>query len=353
MVAEAGPLPAPDSRVATQADLERALEAGSVELVHLVDACWRLRGTPPVPGDDGLAALIPRLEGAYRSSAGFEEIKGSSFYRHFRSGVVMTETGKIFTYYDSQNPVISAEGEKLLWDLEGFSHESEELLGTRSAELGTLGRKLYELTLHLLYAVDEATQGSGIADARVQRAVTFVTDEFAKARRFRDRAALRVAQGEYLRGMVTGVGLLSVATAVIAALLAVAYVMDGVPASVIRFLLGSFVSGAIGAVLSVLQRLTSGKLVLDVFAGPQLLRRLGSFRPLVGALFGIVTFAAVEGGVLPLDAPGGDQSRFFFYCALAFIAGFNERWAQDMLGKAGQDLAGPKADAETPGQSLW
>jgi hypothetical protein len=56
----------------------------------------------------------------------------------------------------------------------------------------------------------------------------------------------------------------------------------------------------------------------------------GSFRPVIGAVFGAVLYVLVCGGLLPLAAPGPDQKCLFF-AGLAFVAGFTERWAQDTI----------------------
>jgi hypothetical protein len=349
---KAGSGTASSRRTATIAELERALAAKSVSLVHLVDVWHRIRTAGPSDDAAELARLAAELETGFKECQSVEEVKATSFYSDFRSGVLLTGTGQIFTYYDSQSLIVTAEAEKLLWDMEGYSQESEELLYDQRAERTALGRKLFELTLHLLYAVDQAAQSGDGNSRRVTQAVLFVNDEFAKARVFRDRVALRAAQTQYLKGTFDGVLALLVAVSLIGILLGVARAFDAIPSSVVQVVLGALVAGGVGAVVSVLQRITTGKLDLDVFAGRRLLRRLGMFRPIVGALFGIVTFVAVEGGVIPFEVPATPERRFYFYCALAFLAGFNERWAQDMLGKAGQERADGAGERGAPGKTL-
>ena len=97
-----------------------------------------------------------------------------------------------------------------------------------------------------------------------------------------------------------------------------------------------------GAMVSVLQRMSSGKLVLDVDAGRDLIEAFGAVRPFIGAIFGIALMALLLGGLIPaIDIPDGQELAFF--AGLGFLAGFNERWAQDML-KSGSEQLQPSAN---------
>jgi hypothetical protein len=53
--------------------------------------------------------------------------------------------------------------------------------------------------------------------------------------------------------------------------------------------------------------------------------------------------------ILPLDA--GSKADTFFLVALGFLAGFSERFAQDMFVRSGQGLAGPGGDSPSSGLS--
>ena len=335
------------SHVHSLDQLEAAIRAESVNLVHLVDANYLMQTTDGK--SDSLVDLSNRLGEAFKKCEKIDEIRGASLFRDFRSGVILTDTGKIYTYYDSQNPAINSDIERLLWGMEGFSQESEELLETQAAARGTLGRKLYELTLHLMYAVDEAIANADLDSDRIPRAIALVREEFALARSFRDRVALRVAQSHYFRGMLlTGIALLVLVAGCVGGLL---YAV-GVPVTLIQYSLASLTAGGLGAALSVLQRMTYGRLDLDIYAGEKSLKRVGAIRPIVGALFGFFVFAAVEGGVIRIGPTDEASIEFFFYCTIAFIAGFNERWAQDMLGRSAQAVQKKdeeKAEVSGPG----
>jgi hypothetical protein len=94
----------------------------------------------------------------------------------------------------------------------------------------------------------------------------------------------------------------------------------------------------VGAVLSVLQRMTSGSLAICAEADRKLVWRLGLFRPLIGAIIGVVSYVMLNGGLIALHPPN-DSSQPLFFAGVAFIAGFSERFARDMLAAPTQLLA--------------
>jgi sulfite exporter TauE/SafE len=91
-----------------------------------------------------------------------------------------------------------------------------------------------------------------------------------------------------------------------------------------------FVAGAVGALISVMSRMSSGKVRVDWEFGKDTLRTVGALRPFVGAVFGLMTFFALKSGVVALDVVTGSKSTYF-YLLFAFVAGFSERFARDML----------------------
>ena len=98
-------------------------------------------------------------------------------------------------------------------------------------------------------------------------------------------------------------------------------------------------AGAVGAVISVMVRSTRGTtLEVDFERGQAVTLLAGGFRPIIGAVFGGALHVLVLGGLLPLQVPqisgialtAGERNAFFFL-GLSFLAGFNERWAQDTI----------------------
>ena len=99
--------------------------------------------------------------------------------------------------------------------------------------------------------------------------------------------------------------------------------------------------GAIGALVSLMSRTAARRVDgpdLDYELGRDTLKWMGSFRPVVGATFGVVLFFGIRSGVLPIDLKPGQQNNTTF-ALLAFFAGFSERWARGLVGGAGANLS--------------
>jgi hypothetical protein len=113
-----------------------------------------------------------------------------------------------------------------------------------------------------------------------------------------------------------------------------------------------YVSGGLGAIISVLTRMSSGNFHLDYEVGRPTIRRLGSFRPFIGAVFGIAVYFLIRSGLFSRIHPPTDQLKaFFFFAIFAFLAGFNERWTKVLLGDAERTLAasfGKAGESEEP-----
>jgi hypothetical protein len=90
--------------------------------------------------------------------------------------------------------------------------------------------------------------------------------------------------------------------------------------------------GALGALVSVIARVNDGTFALDYDVRPLYSMFTGALRPVIGALFGLVIYAAITSGLLSaFKLPQDHTERFYFVATLAFLAGFSERWAQDTL----------------------
>src|SRR5207249_284895 len=97
-----------------------------------------------------------------------------------------------------------------------------------------------------------------------------------------------------------------------------------------------YAMGAIGALVSVMTRMASASgrsFTIDYEVGRRAIRRLGSFRPFIGAIFALVLYFALRGNLLQVK-PASGQATIYYYAALAFLAGFSERWAKVVLGSA-------------------
>jgi hypothetical protein len=137
-------------------------------------------------------------------------------------------------------------------------------------------------------------------------------------------AAERSGQITYVGGMLYGM--------VIPLLLSIAgwIVIGENNSSAVGIGLLCFSAGAVGALVSVMSRLSSGKVRVDWEFGKDTLRTLGSLRPFVGAVFGLITYLALKSGVVGIDLANNAGSSYYFV-VFSFAAGFSERLAQDML----------------------
>ena len=95
----------------------------------------------------------------------------------------------------------------------------------------------------------------------------------------------------------------------------------------------TLIAGAIGAVVSVIQRINTGRFTLDYDVGGPYAFFLGGLRPLIGGAFALAISFAFTGGLLhlPVAANESTDNRRLALMVLGFIAGFSERWAQDTL----------------------
>jgi hypothetical protein len=97
--------------------------------------------------------------------------------------------------------------------------------------------------------------------------------------------------------------------------------------------------------------MNTNKVNVDWEFGKDTLRTLGSLRPFVGGVFGLVTYFGLQSGLVSLQIGdgGGDKGteNFYFY-VFSFVAGFSERFAQDMLLASTMGAGGKKEDEAPP-----
>lgn len=151
--------------------------------------------------------------------------------------------------------------------------------------------------------------------------------ELAQAQAYYAASAQRQAQLEYLVGMVMFLGLAVAGTAAIALLTGL--LDEAATVSVL--------GGAAGAVVSVMNRMTSGRLEVRPEAGKKTIRALGFMRPVIGATFGAVVYLFLDGGIVEVLSPPDGGANLAFYASLGFLSGFSERFAQDVIAQAGRE----------------
>jgi hypothetical protein len=93
--------------------------------------------------------------------------------------------------------------------------------------------------------------------------------------------------------------------------------------------------GAVGSVVSIMVRIRDYESLTN--SDPTILFLIGFFKPIIGMAFALFVYASLKAGLIPLTVP--DVQAPYFYAALAFISGFSERLAKDIVTRTEDNLA--------------
>jgi uncharacterized membrane protein len=223
-------------------------------------------------------------------------------------------------------------------------HTCETLAIRVSEVLGSTGERIamqwiLSIAGYLLGVVDQAKGKPTEADAA--RVAKRARAELAQVEAYYDRAGEKTGRLIYFWGMMTGLlalGALAVAGSALYSIFGNFHLQDG---DTQTFFI-CYGMGAVGAVISVMTRMASGSgFDVDYEVGRRSIRRVGSFRPVLGAVFAIVVYFALRGDLIQLQTSATEHTSFF-YATVAFLAGFSERWVKILLGGAQRVLAEEK-----------
>jgi hypothetical protein len=177
-------------------------------------------------------------------------------------------------------------------------------------------------------------------------AVTHARHVLVQLEKYYDRAGNRAARIVYFWGMVAGVAVALALAAFFAFLVHLSFLEVDVDQAGVRSFFVCYAAGALGAVVSVLVRMRRDEgFSLDYEVGRSQSFRLGSFRPFLGAVFGLLIYFALESGLLQIAVPDSNAATdatdvsLYFLAFIAFVAGFSERLAHVVLGKAERTVA--------------
>jgi hypothetical protein len=190
---------------------------------------------------------------------------------------------------------------------------------------------------------DEPTHADLVARGR---------SEIIEIEKYYDRAAANAARFVYFGGMLAGALVAAAAGGLIALIVGGGFGAIDLGGTSTRFFFSCYAAGALGAIVSVLTRMRSDSFTLDYEVGRMPAFWLGTFRPFVGAVFGLVIYFALQSELLQLQKPE-EGKAFFFFTLFAFVAGFSERLAHVILGGAERTVAGTleQADKAVGGKS--
>jgi hypothetical protein len=190
----------------------------------------------------------------------------------------------------------------------------------------------------------------GMLDARQRDGGTLKAEELAcfegelkRAERYIERSMQNQAQLEYFLGMLWS---WLVLVGLFGALAGVAELQGRLTLMKEPLVLAA-IAGGLGAVVSVMQRMTSGRLRLAAEGGRRTMHILGAIRPVLGAILGVVLVVFILGKLMPFDGKVVTTATLPYFVGLAFVAGFSERFAQDMLSSAGDRTTEPPPSADT------
>jgi hypothetical protein len=225
-------------------------------------------------------------------------------------------------------------------DIASELHRCDQL-AVRSKAVLTGVRQLIGMQLvmasasHLLSLVD----ARAAHEDKTETAAALAQEHEAleKADAYYSDAANRQAQLSYFIGMTAVTALLGLGAAIWLTIdpnTAIAAVM----------------AGALGADVSVIQRINTGTFACDYDVGRPYAIFLGGLRPVIGGAFALMIYFAFTGGLLHLPIAEGETAyhQHVTLVVLSFLAGFSERWAQDTLAAvapAGKEVERPAPPA--------
>jgi hypothetical protein len=153
-------------------------------------------------------------------------------------------------------------------------------------------------------------------------------------------AGAREAQVVYLKGLMKGV----LALIVLVPALAMLFSSVSVPDVDSTLFVGCLIAGSLGAVMSVLMRMSSGNLKVSHEFGREYLANLGFARPFIGAIFALLLYFAFKGNLLQQVAvPDHDAGEFAFFVTSGFLIGFSERFAKEIVRTAESTAGGSQS----------
>jgi hypothetical protein len=230
---------------------------------------------------------------------------------------------------------VQPEFEAALWRARAMEQQTALLVGGRPRRV--LLEMLFSVIVYLLGVLDSveclAAAGPGARKSgecsrvhRIEKALEIAQGELTRLQEFADQAAIRAALKHYVLGLVIG-GIAVIASAWTAGQV---HMFEQAPT---LDLVRAIAAGGLGAVISVLIRISRGqRLDVDTTQEPFLTCLMGSCRTVIGGALGVALYVLLKAHFIPLEVPAASAAAApYFFTAIAFLAGFSERWAQDTI----------------------
>lgn len=319
-------------------DLYHVATHGPVSFQHIAQA-RRIRQLKPELKAE--SRLLERMLEERYLGAEQDGIRSEFWCQKAYGGCVLTTKGRLLSVLNtfvSELVVLEGSIRQLARDVDRvFSDPRTASQRTEALET------LYSVMARVMATADVFVEPSATPESR-EEALAAVRAEWLLASRRTAVLVQRQARFEYLGGVLVG---LAFALALFSGLgaLAATFWPDQIAAPAF---VAATVSGSVGALVSVVQRMASGELVLDYTAAKWQKRLIGAARPLVGGIFAAVVQFALLGGLLTMQGSVSNAQNtpatFAFFALTGFAAGFSERFATDILERAGVGLTAQQPD---------
>jgi hypothetical protein len=318
-------------------------EDGVVSFEQVVQAAFGRRSSPAAGSDQAIhARYYPRLLQSFAEAhkcpvrPSHSGILRYYFADHIDAAVIMTADDQLYVHF---KPTGADEVRflDLLIRMTGVHIKARHVL--QKEDYRTIMETVFVVISYCMSSLDHPRSDRGRPQARRERsaALKYLQRECTRAEENLDNIIQRRAERTYFNGMLGAVLTLGLAGVVLANLLDRSGNFDNY-----KYLLVAALAGSIGATISVMWRITFGRFspsnaIIAFQQGKKAsitLAILGAVRPFIGMVFGIIVYALNRAGLLPLAPPDPGADVLYFYAAIAFFAGFSERWAQSTLKNA-------------------
>ncbi len=303
---------------------------------------------------------LPALVDAYEHEHG--QIRGSYFARHGFAATALTEKDEIEIIWGTEESLRHPGFVALLLRCQQLSYTGWHRLAANDRQ--HCQNLVFAVAVEAVRRMDRASedqpsangdqaQADDLRTAEAQRAdeeaLERLSRELDNAEDFMLRSAGRRAQIRYVKGMLIGL----VPAFLLIGLVAVGMKALGVGDTMTSEVALVAVAGALGALVSVLLRMTVGRFSMNLPTLDSEMRKtdmwlIGMLRPAVGAVCGLAAYAFIQAALVPIESKA-DGPDVFLYIAIGFLAGFSERFFQDMFARSGQGLLGAVGDAPASG----